>query len=233
MEGLILDAPALRLLSDLLLAGLLDPDAEPGPRMRDRIEQLHPLAVQLAALANAATSHDGAHPGDPCVWRLHGPDAEPSPILRIETAHGAVSLDVRTIIGVVGARTDSMLAYTDANGGVLLHFADAEQAASALDRIHAARVQHDDAKAEDRRTERLAEAVARGVAEELRTVLPALGRELVGALVGAVDRAVRGPDAERLRAEVADLRKRLEDAHINSLEAQQQRERDYWHGGAP
>ena len=35
-------------------------------------------------------------------------------------------------------------------------------------------------------------------------------------------------DAERLRAEVADLRKQLEDARINSLEAQRQRERDYW-----
>jgi len=202
MEGLILDAPALRLLSDLLLAGLLDPDAEPGPRMRDRIEQLHPLAVQLAALANAATSHDGAHPGDPCVWRLHGPDAEPSPILRIETATGLVSLDVRTVVGIVARWPGRLVTFASSVNGemVRLEFERADEADAALDRIHAARVQHDDAKAEDRRTERLAEAVARGVAEELRAVLPSLGRGLVGAVdraaAAALVRAVPGQEPQ-------------------------------------
>ena len=165
MEPLILDAPALRLLASLLP---------------------YPLAAQFAALAEAATAHDREHPGNPCVWRLHHPGAEPqpavepSPILRIETTRGAVSVDVRTIVGA--AWTDGGTVYLAAPDHRALDFPGADQAALALDRIHAARVQHDDQHAEDRRTERMAEAVARGVADELRAVLPGLGVRLVAAV---------------------------------------------------
>ncbi len=165
MEPLIIDAPALRLLASLLA------------RMP------YPLAAQFAALADAAATHDSEHPEDPCVWRLHHPGAEPqpavepSPILRLETEGGPVSIDVRPIVGAVCVR-GSMLKV----GHRTLTFADAGQAARALDRIHAARTLYDDQHAEDRRTERMAEAVARGVSEELRAVLPGLSSRLVAAV---------------------------------------------------
>jgi hypothetical protein len=184
--ALTLDAPALRLLASLLWA------RDPG----------NPLTVRVSALAEAATSHDREHPGDPGVWRLHGPDAEPSPILRIETISGLVSLDVRTVVGIVARWPGRLVTFASSVNGemVRLEFERADEADAALDRIHAARVQHDDAKAEDRRTERLAEAVARGVAEELRAVLPSLGRGLVGAVdraaAAALVRAVPGQEPQ-------------------------------------
>jgi hypothetical protein len=138
------------------------------------------LTAKLEALATEAEVHDLAHPGDPCVWRLHGPDDEPSPILRIDTARGPVSLDVRCIDGAAGTMISTRISCVVSGQGLLLDFATDAEARAALDRVHAARVAHDDQHAEDRRTERLAEAVARGVSEELRAILPTLGQQLVG-----------------------------------------------------
>jgi hypothetical protein len=170
----------------------------PGPLTDDRLSA---LTVALDRLASAAEAHDLAHPGNPCVWRLHGPDDEPSPILRIETARGPVSLDVRTIVGEVECTTLSHGADPTMpavrmrldSGGCFLALATEAEASAALDRIHAARVAHDDQHAEDRRTERLAEAVARGVAEELRAILPPLGQQLVSVVDKLVEAQLEHP----------------------------------------
>lgn len=121
------------------------------------------------------------------LWTADPPPSasEPSPILRVETRSGLVSIDVRTLEGPVHVDGPHIRWLF---GRTLEHveLASPEQAQAALDRIHAARVQHDDAHAEDRRHALVAEAVGKAVASELRFAdLPGLIREAIERLTAA------------------------------------------------
>jgi hypothetical protein len=153
------------------------------------------LTAKLEALAAEAEEHDAAHPDDPCVWQLHGPDGEGSPFLRIETIDGPVSIDARSIFGTVepAMTMEHPHAYRYESGGRdhILAFGSGLESQAALDRIHVARVAHDDAHAEDRRHALVAEAVGKAVASELRFAdLPGLIRE-------AIERLTAAPEPEQ------------------------------------
>ena len=83
-----------------------------------------------------------------------------SPFVLLRTASGPVSIDVRTIAGTIVREPDCRVAFGSLVGDATrLRFTTAELADAAVEKLHNAREQHDDAQAEDARAKVVGEAI--------------------------------------------------------------------------
>ena len=104
------------------------------------------------------------------------PDSATSPFVLLSTATGLVSVDVRAIAGNITHAPDGherIYLRSTITDTTLLHFATAEEADAAVTLLHAAREQHDDARAEDARAKVVGEAIRESGKEFTREVAAA------------------------------------------------------------
>lgn len=104
-------------------------------------------------------------------------DTTISPFVLLRTATGLVSVDVRTIAGAITHAPDHperLYLRSTITDPTTLHFANAKEADAAVTLLHAAREQHDDARAEDARAKVVGEVIresGRELVQEVSHVL--------------------------------------------------------------
>ena len=138
-------------------------------------------------------------------------DSATSPFVLLRTVHGLVDVDVRTIAGNITHAPDGherIYLRSTITDTTLLHFATAEEADAAVTLLHAAREQHDDARAEDARAKVVGEAIRESGKEFTREVAAAFSE-----VVATFSKFGFGP--------VAQHEGRASDSHASSHAAEQ------------
>lgn len=151
-------------------------------------------------------------------------DSATSPFVLLRTALGPVSVDVRTIAGAILRQSDRRVYMSSTvSDAWLLCFDSDETADAAVELLHAAREQHDDARAEDARAKVVGEAIRESGREFTQQIADVFLQSVMGlkdvlASTFAAGDAFRKLGEPPTRACLLDAERVIAD-NIESLEA--------------